>query len=371
MSILAIKTGCRLHFGLMELCKQQEGCYSGLGLMLSNPGFQLDFDLHRHATAELSSTRVTIAESVNAVDAEELIGRIQSVVSNFSSDKEEYLPVSGIHVRESLPLHHGLGAGTQLACAVATGLRLLQKLNSNRPSHENNGIPGNVNFPTNASAWQNERELAIESGRGLRSGIGLTGFLHGGLILDSGIQTKDSVELHAKGGRDVRAESVSLPAEWRVVLLQAEQQKTVAGESEANMLGRIGRNPNPNKNAMQDIARSVMEELNRVASLQRFGRALDEYMQLAGQMFQTLQGGQYSSPAIAEAAGIAKRCGLEGVGQSSWGPIVFGFCDSQSKAESIAESIRSSEFAGKIRIATPTPVSFAADKSPEKSSTKT
>src|SRR5690606_14699868 len=43
MESLEIRTGCRLHFGLMELAAGQPLRFGGMGLMLEEPGFVLRF----------------------------------------------------------------------------------------------------------------------------------------------------------------------------------------------------------------------------------------------------------------------------------------------------------------------------------------
>ena len=41
--LLEVRTGCRLHFGLMELADGRPLRFGGLGLMLDQPGWHLRF----------------------------------------------------------------------------------------------------------------------------------------------------------------------------------------------------------------------------------------------------------------------------------------------------------------------------------------
>jgi len=222
-------------------------------------------------------------------------------------------------------MHSGLGAGTQLATAVAFGLLLSSRLTTD-PKID---------------------DLVQNSGRGKRSGIGLYGFIHGGLILDEG-HSQETL-------RAVRATSVLLNHDWRVVLITPDQFDAVTGGYEASLLERLGQTPNSNRSRMVELAKRSLELARHVSGFVDFTAVLQEYVDAAGRLFAAGQGGMYNGESVSRAVGLAKETGLRAVGQSSWGPTVFGFAEKQADAEKIVAKltkVRPSE-RWQIRICTP------------------
>ena len=50
-------------------------------------------------------------------------------------------------------------------------------------------------------------------------------------------------------------------------------------------------------------------------------------------MFAPIQGGLYNGSQVEAAVALAREAGLVAVGQSSWGPTVFGFAANSEQAE--------------------------------------
>jgi predicted sugar kinase len=67
---------------------------------------------------------------------------------------------------------------------------------------------------------------------------------------------------------------------------------------------------------------------------------LHEYNARAGEAFATVQGGRYAHAKIAEAVHFARNHGVQGVGQSSWGPAVFAVVGDDEQAEFLAKGYR-------------------------------
>jgi len=59
-----------------------------------------------------------------------------------------------------------------------------------------------------------------------------------------------------------------------------------------------------------------------------FGEAISELQEHVGNHFSPAQGGSYARPAVESVVRFLKSEGLSGVGQSSWGPAIYGFTDS-------------------------------------------
>jgi predicted sugar kinase len=60
---------------------------------------------------------------------------------------------------------------------------------------------------------------------------------------------------------------------------------------------------------------------------------LHELNARVGEAFVALQGGVYGNPAAVE---FLRRQGVRGVGQSSWGPTVFGIVEDSDQAKALA-----------------------------------
>jgi beta-RFAP synthase len=76
--------------------------------------------------------------------------------------------------------------------------------------------------------------------------------------------------------------------------------------------------------------------------LKSFGAALEELQTHVGRCFAPAQGGTYARPELETIAHAMKAEKLKGVGQSSWGPTLYGFSDQASDVcDKIAERLRS------------------------------
>ena len=74
--------------------------------------------------------------------------------------------------------------------------------------------------------------------------------------------------------------------------------------------------------------------------LDSFGEALFELNALAGEAFVVAQGGIYAGPAVAETVCLLRSLGVKGVGQSSWGPTVFGVVEDEEQGQFTAARVR-------------------------------
>ncbi len=75
-----------------------------------------------------------------------------------------------------------------------------------------------------------------------------------------------------------------------------------------------------------------------------FGRGIAEIQRRVGDFFAPFQGGgRFTSPAVARALARLEGEGIEGVGQSSWGPTGFALLPSPSEAERAVRSLRASD----------------------------
>ncbi len=318
--LLEVRTGCRLHFGLLELAEGQKLRFGGLGLMLEQPGWQLRFSHNKDS----HSAEGHLNDDVHS--------RIERTLLR----ADEHMTRLRVCPTQRLALHHGLGAGTQLACAVAAGQLLIERFEARELlTGQEDDQWANINDALNAFSLG---ELAKRSGRGLRSAIGLFGFLHGGLILDSGYAGSGD-ETHREG-RPITASMAYWPRDWRVVLIVPATTVIVAGEQEAKMLDEIGSKPNPYRDEMFFLATRALDIICSTPDFESLMQVIEEYTSFAATLFVAQQGGPYNGPQVTEAVQSAKRVGLRGVGQSSWGPAVFGFAPEEVAANRMVKELR-------------------------------
>jgi beta-RFAP synthase len=207
------------------------------------------------------------------------------------------------------PQHVGLGVGTQLGLSVAAGLRRF------------------LDLPEITV-----EQLAVDVGRGARSAVGTYGFQYGGLIVDAGKMSGQRL------GALVR--QMTLPADWRIVLVNAGAAPGLAGETEADAFARL---PPVGEEVTRALWRITEEEmLPAIASSDcgAFGDAVYRYGRTAGECFAAVQDGAFAGSKISDLVESIRAQGIAGVGQSSWGPTVFAFMADDAEALALVRWLR-------------------------------
>lgn len=347
--MLEIRTGCRLHFGLMELAPDQPHRFAGLGLMVQSPCVRV---------------RVGAKAAVDALRSgdDAIASRVQATAAHAERSLDHRLPDGwSIGAAEHPRLHSGLGLGTQLGAAVAAAAQLAS-IASRTDEHdlssgsqwrsvvENAELAGVLHenaaardpsdiFSQHAAAEQvtaeQVRGLARLSGRGKRSAVGLHGFLFGGLVQDLG----QSPGGHEPPQRTFGTRSCAFPNAWPIVLLLSTEGGDMCGAVEEQLMCQAGAAPNGQRGAMLALSDVCMSAAART-DFQQFAESLERYMDIAATLFASVQAGPYRNERIAQRVALAQRAGLRGVGQSSWGPTVFGFADNHASAEQVARDLR-------------------------------
>jgi beta-ribofuranosylaminobenzene 5'-phosphate synthase len=162
-------------------------------------------------------------------------------------------------------------------------------------------------------------QLALLTGRGHRSGIGLHGFRRGGFLVDGGRREEGSVPPLLTRHH--------FPDEWSVLVVQPPGRHGLHGRDELRAFSEL-----------PPIAESLTDRLCRLVmlgilpaiverDLAAFGAAIEELQAHVGASFAPAQGGPYSSPRAAEIVGELHKAGFTGCGQSSWGPTLYAFSD--------------------------------------------
>jgi beta-RFAP synthase len=293
---LRIRTPSRLHFGLLGWSPHATRQFGGAGLMVEFPGIELTAEPAVKWTFDGPlATRVRIV--VDRLRCEE---RNQGIV----------LTPLRICVHSAGSEHVGLGVGTQLSLGVTRAALYFAGILD--PSIE---------------------QLASFSGRGSRSGIGVHGFLRGGLIVDGG-RKQDT-------GIPPLLCRVAFPDDWSVLIVQPPGRRGLHGPDEIRAFA-----------SLPPIAPEVIDRLCRLVllgilppvlehDLPAFGAAVSELNARVGACFAPVQGGPYAAPQANAIVAEMADLGLVGIGQSSWGPTLFGFASSlQIDPDEAVERIR-------------------------------
>jgi beta-ribofuranosylaminobenzene 5'-phosphate synthase len=286
--MIRVRTGSRLHFGLLNPAAGSGRRFGGVGLMVEAPGL---------------CVRATPAGEWSADGP--LAGRALAFAQRFAETVPAATPLC-LTVESAPPEHVGLGTGTQLGLAVARAAATVYGLE------------------------MNAAELARRVGRGLRSALGTHGFEQGGFLVDAG----------KRGGETLAplAARMAFPETWRIVLALPARERGLHGRPEMEAFARL-----TEESRTDSLCRLVLLGLLPALAetdVTAFGEALYEFNARAGEAFAAAQGGTYAGPRVTELVKFARSLGLRGVGQSSWGPAVFAVTDDAERAEAAAERIR-------------------------------
>jgi beta-ribofuranosylaminobenzene 5'-phosphate synthase len=278
---IRIRTPSRLHFGLLGWGSQRSREFGGVGLMIDAPGVEVLVE---------PATSWTI-EGALASRVEQIVAQLKSAML---ATGITLAPVR-IRVQRAPAEHVGLGLGTQLCLAVARAVL----------AHA--GV-----------ADVSVEKLARITGRGLRSGIGLYGFEHGGLVVDGGRRTEnDTPPLLVR---------VPFPEDWSILIVQPRGRPGLHGPDERQVFAAL---PPITQDVTDTLCRLVLLEILPAViehDLAAFGAALSELQARVGACFASAQGGIFSTSQASIVVDELRRLGFVGVGQSSWGPTLYGFC---------------------------------------------
>ncbi|WP_083756336.1 hypothetical protein [Hyperthermus butylicus] len=279
-SHVRISTGARIHLGFYGLCRSHGRILGGMGLAVDGVGYTVKARAGRDGVTGCQSHRVReiLEKAVNDLNA--LPG-----------------PVS-VKVETCIPEHVGLGSTTQLTLAIYAAVGLL--------------------------AGKSIRESVEVAARGPYSGIGVGTFLYGGFIVDAGVR------IGSRLARPVfRAE---FPSEWRIVAVIPETEWRVAeGPKEDAMVELPEGSKELCSRAMEALLRLIAPGIAE-KDFDLFTNGVEMIQRLTGEYFSGVQGGLYCCSESEEAARLIHSLGGRGVGQSSWGPLVYGFFPSEEKA---------------------------------------
>jgi beta-RFAP synthase len=124
---------------------------------------------------------------------------------------------------------------------------------------------------------------------------------------------------------------------------------TVSGISGAAEVDALACLPLVEDRDVEQVAHLVLMGLLPAAAegdIHVFGSALTAIQTITGRWFAPIQGGTFASSVSADLVHRMSGWGAAGVGQSSWGPTVYGLVEGESAACQLANRVQSAMGAG-------------------------
>jgi beta-ribofuranosylaminobenzene 5'-phosphate synthase len=292
--MIEVRSCARLHLGLLDNNGEMGRLYGSIGVAVHRPKLLL--------RAEAAD-----ALQVEGLDCDKVVAFAKRFMKHFS------IPAGArLNLASTIPAHVGLGSGTQLALAVGTALARLARRRL--------GI----------------QEIALAVGRGEHSGIGISTFRYGGFVLDGGhrIRSMDtSPPKTIKNRIPPLLFQHAMPGDWFFITVIPATDPGLSGKKEANAFLNLPKAPS-----------GLVEKISRVLLIQmlpalvekdisNFGQALTRIQYMVGDCFSSVQGGRFASPISEKMVDFMLSRGAAGIGQSSWGPTVYGLVEGKSKAQ--------------------------------------
>ncbi len=281
----------RLHLGFLDLNGSLGRRFGSIGLAITGLSTKMMF-------------RRAPKHNVAGLERERVLRYVDKMAQRLAAGDG-----CEVNILDVVPAHAGLGSGTQLALAVAAGMRRLRGLSFD--------IQGD----------------ALYLGRGARSGVGIGLFHRGGLVVDGGC---------AKNGRPAPIVShMCFPDRWRIILALDPARRGIHGAEETNAFATLTAFTDADAARLCRVV--IMKLLPAVAEedIASFGSAIKDIQACIGNYFAPAQGGSpFTSPDVAAVLAALDCEGAFGIGQSSWGPTGFAFAGSPEEADRLARVAR-------------------------------
>ena len=296
---ISVNAPARLHMGFIDLSGALGRYFGSIGIALN--------EIQTRLTLSASGRR-----QINGPSAERA-GRCLSQLCQAMGVSDQV----AIKVHTAIPEHVGLGSGTQMALAIGSALN----------AHYGLGLT--------------VRDIASVMDRGLRSGIGIGVFEHGGLVVDGG-----------RGENTVIPPILAhfeMPSTWRFILVFDRRGQGLHGEQEIAAFEAL---PTFSQVEAEHLCyRIMMQALPAVAEhdLAKFGDVISQLQVAVGRHFAPVQGGIYASKEVGESMAWLAQQGAVAIGQTSWGPTGFCAVDNPEKASNLVHQAKI-QFADSVNL---------------------
>jgi len=288
---IVVTAPARLHFGMLDPAGIGARRFGGCGVAVESPRVVV-------AVRPGSGQDVT-ARGAQADRATAFARRARDAFGHRGGVEVE--------VREAIPPHAGLGSGTKLGLAVARGVAEL----------------------TGVAAGP--QQLAEASGRGARSSVGCWTFAAPGLVVEAGVREGGWISpLVARH---------PMPDRWRCVLALPLGGEGLSGKAEDRFFSDLLHDRHAIEPRVSRLVLTALLPGLVTGDIGEFGAALTEIQREIGSMFAAQQGGVFH-PRAAPVVDTLQSLGVGAVGQSSWGPAVYGIVDGPERAAEVAGRLR-------------------------------
>lgn len=328
-----VTAGGRLHLGFLDPSATLGRRFGSLGLAID--GLQTVLEMRPAAHDSLAADPPA---SAGPHDSAANLERLAAGLARLREQTGLMQPLA-LRLRDALPDHAGFGSGTQLALALGRAFAAVHGLE----------------LPT--------ATLARWLGRGLRSGIGIAGFDHGGLLVDGGPS--------ADGSPAPPLSRIELPEAWRVVLVIDPRRRGLSGDEERAAIARL---PALSREQSADVCHHVLMAVLPGAAtgdFTAFAHGVNRVQQVLGGHFAPAQGGTpWTSPAVGRVFEAWQSRDPEGIafGQTSWGPTGFAVVPSAGAAQQGLEALQAAgaiDAALQVRVVSPCHRGASVDVPPE------
>ncbi|MEM2858182.1 MAG: hypothetical protein QW263_04460 [Nitrososphaerota archaeon] len=278
-----VRTGTRLHMGFTSSAEDVRP-WSGIGLAIEEPPVEVRaFSSDRLEVVGEAEHRRVILRALGMMGLEGLTARIEVKAPD---------------------LHVGLGTTTQLTLAACTAVLAL------------------------SGRHVDPIEVARVTGRGQRSWIGIAAFARGGFVVDLG---------RRRDGWHHDFLTLPFPEEWATIVCIPRGARGPDEAEEAFRLESFRLDPESVRELRSLVLGLVVPGLMG-RDFEEFCRGIEMVQHTVGDAFSHLQGGRFNVRS-SEAVDALFSAGAAGVGQSSWGPTVYGFAPSSAEALRISRSV--------------------------------
>ncbi|HET6423857.1 MAG TPA: beta-ribofuranosylaminobenzene 5'-phosphate synthase family protein [Planctomycetaceae bacterium] len=289
-----VRTGARLHFGLLAIDPPHGRQFGGAGLMVDAPGFEL---------VAVPSDQDRVTGGSPAIQQ-----RIRHFLERLRASSPQPRPALEIAIQAEIPSHCGFGSGTQLGLAVATVATAFD------------------------DAMPSVRERAEFVGRGKRSAIGMYGFQLGGWLVDGGQKSARAIS--------PLITRLEWPGDWPWVLIAPPEREGLSGVEEQHAFQRLSSMP---ESMTAKLCRTLLLDLLPGIVDHDFAavsESLWDYGKTVGEYFLPVQQGLFADVRMARLADQLRRDGFAGIAQTSWGPTIAVMCSSATDADQLVSHLR-------------------------------
>lgn len=290
MTEVVVTAPARLHFGMLDPVGLGRRRFGGFGVGVEWPRVVVGVT-RRPGDAVVASGAQTERAETFAERARAAFGLRDGVA---------------VTVYEAIPPHAGLGSGTKLGLAIARGVAEL------------------------AGVSPQAEQLAEATGRGARSSVGSWTFAAPGLVVEAGVL--------GDGWISPLVARYPMPEPWRCVLALPGGAAGLSGDAEERFFRRLHERPEAEPEVSRLLLTTLLPGL-LLGDIVEFGEALSRIQREMGQLFAAEQGGVFH-PRAAPLVDALAALGVGAVGQSSWGPTVYGIVDSPALAGEVAAALR-------------------------------